>query len=175
MWVRRITAELRPALAAAAGRPGETDAELAAWLWLAQMQLYAAALPRFANARSLDATALFDQPRETLTAAFASVRPGGDTRRTIDAIVAGSLFATYSKNPDVAFDNAARQARRAAGACRPQPKRLLPPGCGWPSRLGRLAVCPTPCPVRSPALRTSVAGRRLKRYPSAALSFARSS
>jgi hypothetical protein len=32
----------------------------------------------------------------------------------IDATIAGPLFATYSKNPAMAFDNAARVARRAA-------------------------------------------------------------
>ena len=30
----------------------------------------------------------------------------------ISALVAGPLFATYSKNPEVAFDNDARMARR---------------------------------------------------------------
>ena len=35
----------------------------------------------------------------------------------IDALVAGPLFTTYSKNPTVVFGNADRLARRAALEC----------------------------------------------------------
>jgi hypothetical protein len=35
---------------------------------------------------------------------------------TLDAIMAGALFSRYSKNPQVAFDNAARHERRRAVA-----------------------------------------------------------
>lgn len=131
-WVRHITTELRPALEQWAGpldggdaRPGPkggseprgpgSDAELAAWLWLAQMRVFAEALTRFPNVRSLDAETFFARPRDTVAAAHAVFnRPV--TNAALDAIIAGPLFATYSKRPDVAFDNADRLARQAVSA-----------------------------------------------------------
>ncbi|HUQ13092.1 MAG TPA: hypothetical protein VM055_02325, partial [Novosphingobium sp.] len=74
---------------------------------------FAAALAAMPHARSLDAEAFFAEPGAALAAAarhFAmAVEPGA-----IDALVAGPLFATYSKNPGVAFDNVARLDRKAA-------------------------------------------------------------
>lgn len=114
-WVRHISAELHPALEQWAGHAGDSDAERAARLWLAQQRIYAEALARFPNARSLDAETLFARPRDTVAAAHALFgRPVTDA--ALDAIVAGPLFATYSKQPGVAFDNSARLARRAAAA-----------------------------------------------------------
>jgi hypothetical protein len=108
-WLRRVTAQLAPFLGELSAA---NDAERAAALWLAQMEIYAAAatLP---NARSLDAEVFFARPHDIL--ALAAGHLGVDfTNAAIDLAVAGPLFATYSKNPGVAFDNAARVARRAA-------------------------------------------------------------
>ncbi len=114
-WVRHISAELRPALELWAGPAGDSDADLAARLWLAQHRVHAAALARFPNTRSLDAETLFARPRATVAAAHALFgRPVTDA--ALDAIVAGPLFATYSKQPGVAFDNNARLVRHAASA-----------------------------------------------------------
>ena len=114
-WLRHVSGELRPALERLAGPAGSGDAERAAWLWLAQMRVFAAALAQFPNTRSLDAEVLFARPRATVAAAHALFeRPVSDA--ALDAIVAGPLFATYSKQPGVAFDNAARVARQAASA-----------------------------------------------------------
>ncbi len=114
-WVRHVTAELRPALERWSGPPGQSDAEQVAGLWLAQMRIYADVLARFAGTCSLDAETLFADPRATVAAAHALFgRVIGD--EALDAIVAGPLFATYSKNPALAFDNDARLARQAAAA-----------------------------------------------------------
>jgi hypothetical protein len=93
-WLRRVTAQLAAHLGDVARL---TDAERAAALWLAQMQTFARALELFPNARALDAETFFARPAAVLK-----------------ATVGGPLFSTYSKNPEVAFDNAARIARRAS-------------------------------------------------------------
>jgi hypothetical protein len=82
-------------------------AERAAALWLAQMRLYAEAIRLFPGARSLHAEDLFDRPGPVLAAAAAhlGVRMAAPD---LDRVVAGEIFATYSKAPDRAFDNAAR-------------------------------------------------------------------
>ena len=90
-----------------------SDAECAAALWLAQMQAFAAAIEGLPNARSLDAERFFAAPRPVLVATARHLEIA-KSDSTIDATVGGPLFATYSKNPDLAFDNAARVARRDA-------------------------------------------------------------
>jgi hypothetical protein len=108
-WLQRVTAQL-------AGYLGDlsnlSDAERCAALWLAQMRSFTAAIALMPNARALDAEAFFDGPRSTLKAAAAHLGvPMSDS--AIEATVAGPLFATYSKNPELPFDNQARLARRA--------------------------------------------------------------
>lgn len=118
-WVRSITTEMEAAIAAQVGSfAGASDAERAAALWLAQIRLYHAAIERFDHASSLDAELLFNAPRMVVAAAAAHF---GATvvERDLDAVVGGELFATYSKNPSLAFDNAARLARQQ------QQKRLI--------------------------------------------------
>lgn len=107
-WLRTITTQFASHLGDLAGR---SDAELAAALWLAQTQRFASALAAMPQARSLDAEDFFARPAETLAAA-ARLLGIPATVGAIDALVSGPLFATYSKNPSVAFDNAARIARR---------------------------------------------------------------
>lgn len=109
-WLQRVTTQLAPHLESARDA---TDGERAAALWLAQIELYAATAVATQNARSVDAERFFTRPREVLSAVATHLRVGHDAR-AIGAVVEGPLFATYSKNPGVAFDNAARLARRAA-------------------------------------------------------------
>ncbi len=115
-WVRFITGELRPGIERWAGSLAAlSDAELAAVLWLAQLRIYADLLARFPGARSLSADTLFDRPAETLAAA-AALFGRADDPAWVAATVAGPVFATYSKNPGVAFDNATRLAMKARTA-----------------------------------------------------------
>jgi hypothetical protein len=107
-WLRRVTAELAAFLA---GIDELGDAERAASLWLAQMRAFAAAIENMPNARSLDAEAFFADPRHHLQLAAEHLEAAMPPEE-IDALVEGPLFATYSKNPEVRFDNEARVARR---------------------------------------------------------------
>jgi hypothetical protein len=109
-WLRRVTAQLGAYLGDLSALP---DSELCAALWLAQTRAFAAALAAMPGGRALDSEAFFAAPRPVLEAAARHLGvPMGDA--AIDAVVAGPLFATYSKNPDLPFDNEARLARRAA-------------------------------------------------------------
>jgi hypothetical protein len=107
-WLGRVTAQLAPHLG---DLTHLTDAQRAAALWAAQMGAFARALAILPNARVLDAEIFFVDPRAVLGAAAAHFGVAMD-RAAVDRCVAGPLFATYSKNPDVPFDNAARIARR---------------------------------------------------------------
>jgi hypothetical protein len=107
-WVLNVTGQMQPALVEWAGEvDGLGPAERAAALWLAQMRLFADAIARFPGARSLDADALFDAPRQTLAAAAAHLGIAAAPEE-LDAMVAGDLFATYSKVPTERFSNADR-------------------------------------------------------------------
>ncbi|MGU3389562.1 hypothetical protein [Sphingomonas sp. M1A8_2b] len=108
-WLRTVTNQL-------GGHVGPmpddaSDAVRAAALWLAQMRVYASAAERMANARSLDAEVFFAEPVEVLNAAAAHFAVPLSPSE-IEVRVAGPLFATYSKNPSLAFGNAERIARR---------------------------------------------------------------
>ncbi len=107
-WLRNVTGLLAHHLGDLSAL---NDAELGAALWLAQQRRFAGALAAMPNARSLDAELFFSEPRVVLAGAARlfglAVEPVA-----LDALVAGPLFSTYSKNPSQAFDNAARLARR---------------------------------------------------------------
>ena len=107
-WLRNVTSQLANSLGDVSHLP---DAELGAALWLAQMQRFAATIKRMPHARSLDAEVFFGDPRETLKAA-AEHFGIESSKATVETIVSGPLFATYSKNPGQPFDNKARIARR---------------------------------------------------------------
>lgn len=112
-WVASITSELRVSIEEQVGSVGGLPIEqLAAALWLAQMRVYAAALASHDQARSLDAEQLFNAPRGVLTAAFAHFGIA-ISEAQIGAILQGELLSTYSKNPQVAFDNSQRTQRQA--------------------------------------------------------------
>jgi len=106
-WLRHLTG----LLAAHLERFDEaSDGERAAALWLAQVQRFAAALGRTPAARSLDGERFLAAPAASLRAAAQLFELTADAA---DRVAAGPLFATYSKRPVLAFDNAARLARRA--------------------------------------------------------------
>lgn len=108
-WLHRVTAQLAAHLGDLSHL---SDAERCAALWLAQMRAFTAAIQRMPNARALDAEAFFAEPRPILQAA--AVHLGVPlSEAAIDSTVAGPLFATYSKNPELPFDNQARLSRRA--------------------------------------------------------------
>lgn len=108
-WLRNVTNQLAAHLG---DLSASSDAERAAALWLAQVRAFATALGRMPNARALDAEAFFAEPGGVLKAAAVhlAIPIAPDA---LEATAAGSLFATYSKDPRLAFDNAARLARRA--------------------------------------------------------------
>ena len=112
-WLGFVTNELGPGLAAVAGPLPGGEVERAAALWLGQLRGFAAAMALMPDSRSLDAETLFTAPGPVITAAAALFgQPISPAEAA--AIVAGPQFATYSKNPALAFDNAARTARQAA-------------------------------------------------------------
>ena len=108
-WLRNVTRQLAAHLGDLSSL---ADAELAAALWLAQIDAFTRALESMPNARALDAETFFTDPLAALKPAARHFGlPIEDPE--LEAIVAGPLFTTYSKNPALAFDNAARIARRA--------------------------------------------------------------
>lgn len=108
-WLRNVTGQLAHHL-------GDTsalsDPERAALLWLAQLRAFADTLDCMPNARALDAELFFADPAPVLAAAapLLGVPMSADEAA---AITQGPLFSTYSKNPNVTFDNDARLARKA--------------------------------------------------------------
>lgn len=107
-WLRNVTTQLANHIGA---MPQASDAERAAALWLAQIQLYADAATSLPNARSVDAEAFFADPRSVLRV-VADHLAVPLSHAEIETRVTGPLFATYSKNPAQSFDNAERLARR---------------------------------------------------------------
>jgi len=81
-------------------------------LWTAQMRGFAAAIARLPNARALDGEYFFAEPgRAVKLAADHLCVPMTDDE--IETIRAGPLFATYSKDPKVPFNNDMRLERRS--------------------------------------------------------------
>ena len=90
-----------------------SDPELAAMLWAAQLRQFAGAMSAMPNAVSLEAEVFFARPAKVLHAA--SVHCGYDVAAgAAEQLVNGPLFSSYSKNPALAFDNAARVRRNRA-------------------------------------------------------------
>jgi len=108
-WLRRVTEQLAAWLGDLSAL---SDAERCAALWLAQSRAFESALAGMANGRSLDSEAFFAAPGPVLKAAASHLGVPMDEPAAA-ATVAGPLFATYSKNPGLPFDNEARLARRA--------------------------------------------------------------
>jgi hypothetical protein len=108
-WLRGVTAQLAPRLGDLSAL---SDAERCAALWLAQVGAFTGAAALLPDARSLDAERFFADPRRGLEAAAAHLAVPMSAAE-IGGTVEGPLFATYSKNPELQFDNRARLARRA--------------------------------------------------------------
>jgi hypothetical protein len=108
-WLRRVTNQLAPSLVALADA---SDARRCAALWLAQVRAFEKAVAAMPNGRTLDAEMFFAEPGPVLKAAAAHLGVPMSEAETAE-VVAGPLFATYSKNPDQPFDNRARIERRA--------------------------------------------------------------
>jgi hypothetical protein len=109
LWLRRVTTQLNAYLG---DLTALSDAEKAAVLWLAQIDRFASAIAHLPGARTLDAEVFFAAPKEVIKLAAGHLQvPMTDNE--IEAVVAGQLFATYSKDPGVAFDNDMRLAQRA--------------------------------------------------------------
>jgi hypothetical protein len=106
-WLRRVTTQL----AAYLGDLSQlTDAERTAALWLAQMRAFEAAIARLPNSRTLEAESFFSEPHHQLALAAAHLEvPMREA--DLDATVKGPLFSTYSKNPELPFDNDMRLDR----------------------------------------------------------------
>ncbi len=105
-WVRDMAARFP-------GAPGNaSDAACLAALWLWQMRAFVAALDAMPRACTLDAERFYAEPAATLAALAPRLGRMADPAR-IAEVVSGPLFATYSKRPGVAFDNAARLERRS--------------------------------------------------------------
>ncbi len=118
-WLRNVTAQLAVYLGDLSTL---TDAERAAALWLAQANAFGDTLARMPHARTLDAEHFFAEPVGVLKAAAKHLGvPISDA--VLEKTVEGPLFATYSKNPALAFDNAARLARLA------EVERTIAPEC----------------------------------------------
>ncbi|WP_159982519.1 MULTISPECIES: hypothetical protein [unclassified Novosphingobium] len=107
-WVGRVTHQLGGYLG---DLTGLGIGECAAALWLAQIRAYANALAALPNGRSLNAERFFADPPAVLAAAAAHFSVPMDTA-TVMAVADGPLFATYSKNPSLSFDNTDRIRRR---------------------------------------------------------------
>ena len=114
LWVDSVTAELAAATGPElVGVNAPTTAQRAAALWMFQMRAFERLLADCPGACSLDADTLFDTPRESVSAA-ADLFGAPFDAPALNAVVEGPLFTRYSKNPNVAFSNADRRARRAA-------------------------------------------------------------
>lgn len=107
-WVRNITALLAGQLGVA---DGMSDARRAAALWAGQHRRFAKLLDRMPHARALEAERFYRDPAAALGQAARlfgiEVKPAD-----IAAVAGGPLFATYSKNPALVFDNAARESMK---------------------------------------------------------------
>ncbi len=133
-WLRTVTTQLSSYLG---DWTGLSDAERAAALWLAQVDAFTATLAAMPNARALNAELFFNDSLPVLNAAAAQLGVQMDAK-ALEAVVAGPLFSTYSKNPNVAFDNAARVARAAEVAAAIAPE--LAAAEAWVARHAGRAV-----------------------------------
>ena len=117
-WMRRVTSDLAAHLGDVSPLP---DDERAAALWLAQMRAFEAAILRLPNARTLEAEAFFTDPARYVKLAAEHLQVPM-TGAEVDETVSGPLFATYSKNPELPFDNEMRLARlsEVAESMRPE-------------------------------------------------------
>jgi hypothetical protein len=137
-WVRTVSSLLAAHLGDLSAL---SDAECAAALWLAQMTAFSGAMAVLPGARSLESERLFNAPASALAAAAAHLGASMD-QPEIDAVVAGPLFASHAKRPDMPFDNAARLARRET--LRAELALELATATAWIRQAGGSAELPRP-------------------------------
>ena len=124
-WLRGVTGQLVAYLGDLAAL---TDAQRGAALWHAQVAAFAGAIERMPYGRSLDAETFFAEPAALLKRAAEHLEVPM-TEDEAGSVAQGPLFSTYSKNPQVAFDNAARVARREQLARALDPE--IEEACEW--------------------------------------------
>jgi hypothetical protein len=144
-WVESVSGEVRPAITELTGvAAAQSGAEAAALLWLAQMRIYHQLMVRNDRAVSVNAEDVFNRPGDVIAAAFAHFGQP-QSPALVERITQSDLFAHYSKNPKVAFTNAARLERKRAMRAEIQPEldqaraliERLPPAHTLPERLPR--------------------------------------
>lgn len=107
-WVNRVTTDIRLKLDPLVGDIGTLSvAEKAAALWYSMIKRFDRLLAANPAMRSLDGDQLFDRPAETIAAA-SDLLGAGLSAGDAEAVAQGPLLTSYSKNPDVPFDNSAR-------------------------------------------------------------------
>ncbi len=109
-WLRGITDHFGAELALPAGA---SDAIRAAALWRGQAERFLALAQAMPQTATLDEALLFADPARAVGLAAAHLGLPASPAE-VEQIVKGPLFATYSKRPDVAFDNVDRLARAEA-------------------------------------------------------------
>ncbi|MDH4125098.1 MAG: hypothetical protein OEW64_11630 [Gammaproteobacteria bacterium] len=115
-WLQNVVDELRNSIDALLGLPAGaknklSDAEAAAALWMTQVHLFAKALQKYPNLRSLDSEHFYSKPKLVLSKACEFFRFRVKEQK-LDAIVAGDLFQRYSKNPEQEFSNTLRLQKK---------------------------------------------------------------
>lgn len=117
-WVESVTSELRIDEDPVVGSvEGQSTAIKAAALWLSLLMRYHRLQGENVSAMALDANLLFDEPVDTILAAAKLFSIPMD-RKEAEATVAGPLYSTYSKNPDVPYDPKQRLVRRSEAKLR---------------------------------------------------------
>ena len=112
-WLNRVTADIRLRLDPLVGDIAALSvAEKAAALWYSMIKRFDRLLAANPAMRSLDGDQLFDRPAETIAAASDLLGAGLDAAAA-EAVAKGPLLTSYSKNPEVPFDNSARLKLRA--------------------------------------------------------------
>jgi hypothetical protein len=111
-WVDAVTAEIGLDQDPLVGPISQLSvAEKAAALWFSMIKRFERLLAAHPAMRSLDANQLFARPADTIAAASGILDAELDGHEA-KAVADGPLFSTYSKNPNIPFDNAVRLERR---------------------------------------------------------------
>jgi hypothetical protein len=115
-WLRNVVGEVGNSIDATLGmsageRDALTDAEAAAALWMTQIHLFANALQKYPQLRSLDSELFYNQPKLALSKSCDFFRFRAKDEK-LDAIVNSDLFRRYSKDPQQQYDNTIRLQKK---------------------------------------------------------------
>jgi hypothetical protein len=111
-WLATVTQEIGLGHDPIVGEIADlTLPEKAAALWYSMIKRFERLIAVNPQVRTLDANMLFDRPADTVAAASKLLEAGIDVDEA-STIAGGTLFSTYSKNPDVPYDPALRIERR---------------------------------------------------------------